>query len=207
MPSKDVFESMEHSERNIIGKISWLSSALVGSLALASFSLSFGALQDLAVREKVVSESLGFVFPLVVDGAIVVFSLCALRASLRKESAWLLRSLVVLATIGSVFFNIMHVGESWLARSLAATPPLLLFLSFEALMHSIQKEMERGIEEAKQEAEKPLSKEARITAVKRFLGSVDKCLFDPIADGCKENEAHEGISSFFISSISSAESF
>ena len=153
----------------MIGKTSWLSSALVGSLAFASFSLSFGALQDLAVREKVVSESLGFVFPLVVDGAIVVFSLCALRASLRKESAWLLRLLVVVATSGSVLFNIMHVGESWLARSLAATPPILLFLSFEALMHSIQKEMERGIQEAKHEAAKPLSKEARIAQVKEFI--------------------------------------
>ena len=160
---------MDHTENNMIGKISWLSSALVGSLAFASFSLSFGALKDLAVREKVVSETLGFVFPLVVDGAIVVFSLCALRASLRKESAWLLRSLVVLATAGSVLFNIMHVGESWLARALAATPPVLLFLSFEALMHSIQKEMERGMKEAREEAEKPLSKEARIAEVRKFL--------------------------------------
>ena len=63
----------------------------------------------------------------------------------------------------------MHVGESWLARALAATPPVLLFLSFEALMHSIQKEMERGMKEAREEAEKPLSKEARIAEVRKFL--------------------------------------
>lgn len=161
---------MDHTGRDLIGKISWLSSLLVGGLAFASFSLSFGALKDLAVREKVVTESLGFVFPLVVDGAIVVFSLCALRASLRKESAWHLRLLVVLATLGSVIFNIFHVGDSWLARSLAATPPILLFLSFEAFMHLIQKEMERGMEEERQEAEKPLSKNARIAEVKRLLG-------------------------------------
>jgi len=37
-------------------------------------------------------------------------------------------------------------------------------------MHSIQKEMERGLQEAREEAEKPLSKEARIAEVKRFLG-------------------------------------
>lgn len=161
---------MDHTGKNLVGKISWLSSILVGGLALLSFLISFGALKDLAVREKVVSESLGFVFPLVVDGAIVVFSLCALRASLRKESAWVMRVLVVLATAGSVVFNVFHVGDSWLARSLAATPPILLFLSFEALMHSIQKEMERGMEVARQEAEKPLSKDARIAEVKRFLG-------------------------------------
>ena len=157
-------------DHNMVGKISWLSSIMVGGLALVSFSLSFEALKDLAVREKVVPENLGYLFPLMMDGAVVVFSLCALRASLRKESATMMRLLVVLATMGSVLFNIMHVGDSWLARCLAATPPVLLFLSFESLMHSIKKEMERGIKEARQEAEKPLSKEARLAEVKRLLG-------------------------------------
>ncbi len=157
-------------DHNMVGKISWLSSIMVGGLALVSFSLSFEALKDLAVREKVVPENLGYLFPLMVDGAVVVFSLCALRASLRKESATMMRLLVVLATMGSVLFNIMHVGDSWLARCLAATPPVLLFLSFESLMYSIKKEMERGIKEARQEAEKPLSKEARLAEVKRLLG-------------------------------------
>lgn len=142
---------------------------MVGGLALVSFSLSFEALKDLAVREKVVLAHLGYLFPLMVDGAVVVFSLCALRASLRKESATMMRLLVVLATTGSVLFNMMHVGDSWLARCLAATPPVLLFLSFESLMHSIKKEMERGIQVARQEADKPLSKEARLAEVERLL--------------------------------------
>ena len=81
----------------------------------------------------------------------------------------MMRLLVVLATAGSVLFNMNHVADSWLARCLAATPPVLLFLSFESLMHSIQKEMERGIKEARQEADKPLSKEARVAEVKRLL--------------------------------------
>lgn len=156
-------------DHNMVEKISWLSSIMVGGLALVSFSLSFEALKDLAVREKVVPANLGYLFPLMVDGAVVVFSLCALRASLRKESATIMRLLVVLATMGSVLFNIMHVADSWLARCLAATPPVLLFLSFESLMHSIKKEMERGIQVARQEAEKPLSKEARRAEVKRLL--------------------------------------
>ena len=153
----------------MVGTISWLSSIMVGGLAIVSFSLSFEALRDLAVREHVVPEKLGYLFPFMVDGAIVVFSLCALRASLRKESATMMRMLVVFATTGSVLFNMMHVGDSWLARCLAATPPVLLFLSFESLMHSIQKEMERGIKVARKEADKPLSKEARLAEVKRLL--------------------------------------
>ena len=160
---------MNTDDHTMVSKISWLSSIMVGGLALVSFSLSFEALKELAVQEQVVPEKLGYLFPLMVDGAIVVFSLCALRASLRKEPAMTLRMLVVFATAGSVLFNMMHVGDSWLARCLAATPPVLLFLSFESLMHSIQKEMERGIQAARQEAEKPLSKEARLAEVKRLL--------------------------------------
>lgn len=129
----------------MVKSISWLSSALVGLLALASFSLSFEALRSLAIETGVVSPPLGWIFPLIVDGAIVVFSLCALRASLRKERTQQLRGLVIFSTCGSIFFNIAHVSPDWLARVLAATPPLLLFLSFEALMHSIQAEMERTL--------------------------------------------------------------
>ena len=160
---------MNTDDHTMVSKISWLSSIMVGGLALVSFSLSFEALKELAVQEQVVPEKLGYLFPLMVDGAIVVFSLCALRASLRKEPAMTLRMLVVFATAGSVLFNMMHVGDSWLARCLAATPPVLLFLSFESLMHSIQKEMERGIQAAKQVADKPLSKVARLAEVKRLL--------------------------------------
>ncbi len=130
----------------MIASISWLSSGLVGLLALASFSLSFEALRGLAVETGVVSVKLGWIFPLIVDGAIVVFSLSALRASLRKERTAWLRGLVIFATCASIFFNIAHVEIQWLAMILAATPPVLLFLSFEALMHSIQAEMQRVIE-------------------------------------------------------------
>lgn len=130
----------------MVRSISWLSSVLVGLLALASFSLSFDALRGLAVEKGIVSESLGWIFPLIVDGAIVVFSLCALRASLRKENTHWLRALVIFSTVGSVIFNMAHVETKWLAMVLAATPPVLLFLSFEALMHSVRAEMERVME-------------------------------------------------------------
>lgn len=123
--------------------ISNLSSVLVGLLALGSFSLSFGALRALAIEMKVVPPHLGWLFPLIVDGAIVVFSLCALSASLREEKSHWLRALVIMATLGSVAFNVAHVAEATLARILAATPPILLFLSFEALMHSIRSEMNK----------------------------------------------------------------
>ena len=136
-------DNLENDTLKMVKSISWLSSGLVSLLALASFTLSFEALRSLAIETGVVVPSLGWIFPLIVDGAIVVFSLCALRASLRKEKTRWLRALVIFSTIGSVVFNMAHVETKWLAMVLAATPPVLLFLSFEALMHSVQAEMER----------------------------------------------------------------
>lgn len=155
---------MKVDDITMIRSISWLSSTLVGILALASFSLSFEALRNLAVEKGVVSAALGWVFPLIVDGAIVVFSLCALRASLRKEKTAWLRGLVIFATCGSILFNIFHVEPEWLTRVLAATPPILLFLSFEALMHSVQSEMERvmGSHEKKVTSKRSLVGKSRI---------------------------------------------
>ena len=139
-----VCESMNLKEQKMIRSISWTSSIMVALLAVASFSLSFEALRQLAVEQAVVTPGLSWVFPLVIDGAIVVFSMSALRASLREEPTLWLRGLVVFVSSGSVLFNICHVEGRWLAMLLAASPPVLLFLSFEALMHSVKNEMKRS---------------------------------------------------------------
>jgi hypothetical protein len=161
---------MNSKEEKMIRSISWTSSIMVTLLAVASFSLSFEALRQLAVEKGVVAEHLGWVFPLVVDGAIVVFSMSALRASLRDEPTVYLRLLVVLVTAVSVLFNICHVETDWLSMLLASTPPTLLFLSFEALMHCVKNEMQRswnptiGVTTT-------LSKEERVAKVRECLSN------------------------------------
>ena len=133
----------DRKEAQMLNSLSWFSCSMVAMLALGSFTLSFEALRALVVEMKIVSPDLAWIFPLIVDGAIVVFSLSALRASLRQEKTLWLRSLVIFATLGSMAFNIAHVEATYLSMILAGTPPTLLFLSFEALMHSIQAEMTR----------------------------------------------------------------
>ena len=158
-----------HFEK-VASTISWTSALLVLLLAVVSFSLSFEALRMLVIEKGVVQKHLAWVFPLGVDGSIVVFSLCALRSSLRQESAVMQRLLVVAVTILSVFLNIAHVDGSQLAMLLAGTPPVLLFLSFEALMHTIQKEAIR--ERDKPEPiveEKQLSIKERKAVVAQYL--------------------------------------
>jgi len=115
---------------------------LVALLAAGAFALSFDALKRLA-DENGVSPGLTWVWPLVLDGAIVAFSLSALRASLHREPVAYPMALVVIATSTSVVFNVAHAPSGILAHTMAAVPPVFLFLSFELLMRQLRGEVER----------------------------------------------------------------
>jgi len=123
--------------------LSAVTGALVALLAAGAFALSFDALNHLA-QENGVTTGLTWVWPLVLDGAIVVFSLSALRASLHRESIRYAMVLVVVATIASVFFNVAHAPSGMLAHAIATVPPVFLFLSFELLMRQLRSEVERS---------------------------------------------------------------
>lgn len=116
---------------------------LVALLAAGAFALSFDALNHLA-QENGVTPGLAWVWPLVLDGAIVVFSLSALRASLHRESIGYPMALVVIATVASVIFNVAHAPDGILPHTMAAVPPVFLFLSFELLMRQLRSEVERS---------------------------------------------------------------
>ncbi len=117
--------------------ISLLSALLVILLASASFTLSFDALKELASQNGF-KPGFAPLFPLIIDGAIVVFSLSALRLSLHQESCRYPMFLVVIATGSSICFNMAHALEEPLAQVMASIPPLALFLSFEQLMRQIR---------------------------------------------------------------------
>jgi DNA-binding NarL/FixJ family response regulator len=91
-----------------------------------------------------VSVGLTWIWPLILDGAIIVFSMAVLRASLFRESARYPMTLVVCATIASVIFNLAHAPENTVARLMACVPPLALFAAFELVVRQIRSEVERG---------------------------------------------------------------
>ena len=126
---------MTTNDTNMIRSISWLSSGLVALLALASFSLSFESLRGLAIETRVVSPSLGWIFPLIVDGAIVVFSLSALRASLRKERTHWLRGISHLCNLWK--YPLQHgARRSSLARQSPGSYPTYPALSLLRSTHA-----------------------------------------------------------------------
>ncbi len=114
-------------------------SGVVG-LAIAGFAMSYEALHSLAV-EQGVPAPLAWLWPLVVDGFIVVASLSVVRTVADGRHAaypWLL---VLAFSSISVAFNVMHAAPTVVARFVAAIPPTALVLSFELLMRQLREQV------------------------------------------------------------------
>lgn len=118
----------------IVAGIGKASAVLVLLLALGAFFLSYESLRDLAANSGAIAPTQAWMFPLVVDGSILVFSLSALRASLSGESTRWYMGLVVAVTVVSVGLNSAHASGGVLARFMASIPPLLLFAAFESVL-------------------------------------------------------------------------
>jgi len=146
--------------------LSLFSLFLVLSLAAGAFALSYSGLKDLASTNGV-NPDLVWIWPLVLDGAIVVFSVCAFRAGLCGEQTAYPMFLVVLSTLASIAFNILHapVPEDayvWsraalVPRIMASIPPLALFLSFEVMIRQLQSQVKHSQARAKLAESAPVS--------------------------------------------------
>jgi hypothetical protein len=110
-------------------------------LAAAGFAMSYGALHGLALEEGV-PQRLAWLWPLVVDGFIVVASLAVLHAVLERRSTVYPWALMLGFSAVSVSFNVLHAAPTPVARLVAAVPPLALVLSFELLMRQVRAALE-----------------------------------------------------------------
>lgn len=112
-------------------------------LAVAGFAMSYDALHSLALTQGV-PPALAWMWPLVVDGFIVIASLSVVRAVADNRRAgypWLL--VLTFSTI-SVTFNVVHAAPTVVARFVAAIPPMALVLSFELLMRQLRHQLSSG---------------------------------------------------------------
>jgi hypothetical protein len=118
-------------------RLSYITGLLVTFLAAAAFWLSFAALRDLAI-EQGVAPGVAWLYPAIIDGAIIVFSLSVVQVSLAGERPRYPWVLVGLFTVLSVALNMVHATTEALAKLMAAIPPVALFLSFELLMNQLK---------------------------------------------------------------------
>jgi len=120
--------------------ISRLTAVLVFALAVGAFVLSYAALRDLAAHNGL-NDWRAYIWPLMLDAALVVCSLAVLRANLQSERAvypWFLVGLYTLATIA---FNVAHAPTNTMGRLVAVVAPLSLFLSFELFVSMLRSEV------------------------------------------------------------------
>jgi hypothetical protein len=122
--------------------ISYSSALLVFLLAAGAFVLSYATLWDTALAYGL-PPRLAWIWPLLVDFALIVFSLAVVRASLYNERTWWPWLMVALYTVATVAFNILHAPANLTAQVVAVVAPLSLFLSFETLMAMLKSEFRR----------------------------------------------------------------
>ncbi len=130
------------SPEHLISILSGVLVIMIGSLA---FRLSFNAIRELAEAYGTAPE-LSWIVPVIVDMAVIAFSVSVLRASLMGESGakWIGRCLIVLYTGLSVAFNIGHsTGELW-AIVIAVIVPLTVLSGFETFVHQIESWVNRN---------------------------------------------------------------
>jgi hypothetical protein len=112
------------------------SAAGVLMLAAAAFTLSYDALHQLALDSHV-RPALAWLWPVVIDGTIVVALLTVLaakRAAARGGYPWTLAALFSLA---SVAFNIAHAPDRPVAQLVFAMAPIALVLTTHLLMQQV----------------------------------------------------------------------
>jgi len=127
-----------------VDRIRRASTTGVLALAVGGFSMSYGALHGLALAEGV-PASLAWLWPLIVDGFIVVASLSVLHAVLEQRSSVYPWCLMLVFSAISVGFNVLHAAPTPVARLVGAVPPLALVLSFEPLMRQVRAALEPGV--------------------------------------------------------------
>ena len=128
---------------NLTKLIAWLTSILVAIVALMAFALSYYALQGVALSNGI-PLLLSYAWPLLIDFALVVFSLCVVTAHLHGESTWRQWVLVGLATSLTCTYNYLHAPTNIIAQSVAVVPPVMLFFSFELLMMQLKNSVTRN---------------------------------------------------------------
>jgi uncharacterized protein YoxC len=125
---------------NVNKVISLVSILLVALLAVAAFTLSYNALRELAGDNGIPSR-LAWIWPLVVDGFLMVATLSVLRNSLNGEKSLYQWSLVALFTFASIGFNVLHADGGWLTMVVGAVPPVALAL--ELAMGQLKSDVKR----------------------------------------------------------------
>lgn len=173
--------------------VSNITTWLVLILAVIAFVLSYNALRAVAV-DNGIPDKLAYIWPLLVDFALVVFSLAILRASLLNERTFWYWVMVICFAIATTGFNFVHAPANTLARIVAIVPPVALLLSFEVLMSMVRSNVRRSAmaQPVKRERATTEATTAKAPALKSAKKSANKPA-DKVTQAAKLMESQPGI--------------
>jgi hypothetical protein len=107
-------------------------------VGISSAILSYAGLRHLAIMAGI-PDSLSFLFPIVVDGMILLGSLSVLRAALARMPTWFGWMLTILGTVTSIAGNILSVENANLvSQVIHSVPPIFLCLSLETFIQLLR---------------------------------------------------------------------
>jgi hypothetical protein len=113
-------------------RIFWAVAVAVVLIAFGSFSLSFLALKDLATQNGTPAH-LAFIWPLIVDVSVIVFTAAILVSQLQRRGAKLAIALTGFYAVVTIVGNVLHAPDTWLGWFVAILPPLSLIFATEML--------------------------------------------------------------------------
>ncbi len=117
--------------------IAYVTAGIVLFLACSAFVLSYESLRLLALQNGI-DGWLSFLWPLTLDAVMIAVSMNILYRSITGQRSWYQWFLVVFFTAASIAYNAIHAPSTWLARSIYAFPPTVVFIAFELLANQVK---------------------------------------------------------------------
>lgn len=110
-------------------------------VALAAGILAAVASRDVAIARGAVSvPALGWLTPVILEGAAVTSALLGYQRSARGERAWAERACLAAMLLLATVVNAAHCSSGdWLGITLSAAPPIVLLTSIELLLRNAQR--------------------------------------------------------------------
>lgn len=129
---------------NTVKNLDTITKVMMGVLIIIPFLISFGSLWGLADEQGV---AWAWLYPLMVDGGLLIFKLLVLSASLRGETDRYSWAMAGLLTFISVALNVAHVptdaGNWALAAFMFGLPPALILAAFVAVTRRVESQAKR----------------------------------------------------------------
>jgi Protein of unknown function (DUF2637) len=135
--------TLRFRDLNPLGRLMIVAVALLTfGIAAVAFITSYDALYDWVADQRLYSDRVNQLWPLLLDAGFIVAQLAAilagiLRAALHGDRdvhrGWPITAMVISGGL-TVWFNILHAdqgGATWSRRLAAALPPVLMMLAFE----------------------------------------------------------------------------